>query len=125
MISTRNLILFAFFCELIASCATIDGPARRNGLSYQANKSVDSARDRGLTPSADPDERISIDKSMDKYRSTPIQVVDDKTGKTLVICRWMKPKGTLFSKKVCATPEEFEAMRKAHLKEWEDFKYKR
>ena len=58
---------------------------------------------------------------MDKYRSTPLRVVDDETGKTLIICKWITPKGTRFPKKVCATKEEFDAMREANRKEIEDW----
>lgn len=122
--STRdvNIGLLFLTAALIPACANVETPATLDGLSYQASKAVDAARADGQTLPSDPDQRVSLDKSMEKYRSSPMKIVDDETGEVLIICKWVTPMGTKFRKKVCAAREEFDAMRDANKKDTEDWK---
>ena len=105
-----GLSKFLFFVStliLCAGCATEGTSQRMGGMSPEAQKLAEEAR-----ANSDPNgEKVSLDATMDRYRYQSVQLTDDETGKTVIVCKWLIPKGTKFAQKICRTKEEWAETR--------------
>jgi len=90
-----------------AGCATEGANQRMGGLSPEAQKLAEEAQ-----KNSDPnEEKVSLDVTMDRYRYQSVQLKDDDTGETVIVCKWLIPKGTKFAQKICRTKAEWAETR--------------
>ncbi len=96
-----KLMAALFAGALVAGCATAEQTAAREAATQQRLAAVKAEAG---------EEKVSLNASLEEYGK--MTLLDDETGEEKIICKYQRVTGSRFGKKTCATPREWEQLRR-------------
>jgi len=101
-----RLRVFGALCAsaLFVGCSTAEQSEASKATAQQRLTEV-QAQD-----AADGQDKVSLDASLEEYGK--MTLLDDETGEEKIICKYQRVTGSRFGKKTCATPREWEQLRR-------------
>ncbi|MCA8890115.1 MAG: hypothetical protein KDA46_14870 [Parvularculaceae bacterium] len=105
-----KLVKFAALALVMAAAGCVTA-------EQQEVQALEAQQRLAAVEAAEPDEKVSLDKSIDEYGE--VTLLDDETGEEKLVCKYEKVTGSRFGTKVCATPKQWEQRRLDSRKEAE------